>query len=233
MRRRGSYFVWLLIFALSPMTGYGQFYKKKPYTEWSAKEAQQMLTSSPWAYRYTFTETQQQFWKPGTDTAGVNEINVNFYIRWLSAQPIRQALARLIALQQKSEVESAALRAKLEEFVNRSFPEHIVLAIDYNSNDGRLQGEVMQLLNSLVTAQLKNTTYLVKDNGEKVWLVEYQPPQPNGFGAYFIFPRRLGQVPFLGPDDKSVRFVTELSSRYSLSIRFKVADMIFDHRLEY
>ena len=233
MMRRGSKFMLLLILALPLVTGYGQFYKKKPYVEWSEKDAQKMLSHSPWAYTYTFTQTQQQFWRPGTNTAGVNEINVNFYIRWLSAKPIRQAFARLIALQQRSEVEPASLRAKLDEFVNRSFPEHIVLAIDYNSNDGRLHGEVMQILNSLVTSRLKNNTYLVKDNGEKVWLAEYQPPQPDGLGASFVFPRRLGENPFLSPGDKSVRFITELSGRYSLSIRFKVADMVFDDQLEY
>jgi hypothetical protein len=52
-------------------------------------------------------------------------------------------------------------------------------------------------------------------------------------GAKFVFPRRLDGRPFLSPDDKEVRFITELSSRYSLNIHFKVADMIFDRQLEY
>jgi hypothetical protein len=231
MVKRCSQLIWLVVLILPALTGYGQFYKKKPYVEWSEKEAQKLLNNSPWAETYTFTE--QQFVTPGTNTGGVDEINVHFYIRWLSAKPIRQAFAQMLLLQKRSEMEQASLKPKLDAFVSRSFPEHIVVAIDYNSNDGRLQGEVMQILNSLVTAQLKNNTYLVKDNGEKVWLAEYQPPQPDGLGAKLVFPRRLGEKPFLSTSNKEIRLITKLSDRYSLSIRFKVADMVFEDQLEY
>ncbi|MBI3952267.1 MAG: hypothetical protein HY314_17595 [Acidobacteria bacterium] len=233
MVKRCSQLIWLVVLMLPVLTGAVQFYKKKPYVEWSEKEAQKILNNSPWAYTYTFTETQQQFWKPGTNTAGVNEINVNFYIRWLSAKPIRQAFAQLVALQKRPEEDQASLRPKLDEFVSRSFPEHIVLSVDYNSNDGRLRGEVMQIMSSLVTSQLQNNTYLVKSDGEKVWLAEYQPPRPDGLGAKFVFPRMVGEKPFLSPTDKEVRFISELSSRYSFNIRFKVADMNLDGQLEY
>jgi hypothetical protein len=231
MVRRNAQLVWLIVLILPALTIYGQFYKKKPYSEWSEKETQKMLNDSPWAETYTFT--QQEFVTPGTNTGGVDETHVSFYIRWLSAKPIRQAIAHLMTVQNTSESARAALKPKLEAFIARSLPEHIVLSINYDSNDGERKGEVMQIMNSLVTSLLKNNTYLVKDNGEKVWIAEYQPPQPDGLGAKFIFPRQLDGKPFLGTNDKEVRLITKLGGRYSLNVRFKVADMMFDGKLEY
>lgn len=209
-----------------------QFYKEKPYTEWSEKDAKKLLSNSPWAYTYTFTEIPERFTDIGRNTAGETELKVNFRIRWLSAKPVRQAIARL-AMTQKHAEPNAALAEKLDQFVNRAFPEHIVIAVDFDSNDGRLQGAVLQVMNNLLASQLHNNTYLVKNNGEKVWLTDYQRPRGDGIGAQFVFPRMLNDKPFVTSADKEVRFVTELSSRYSLNIRFKVADMVYHGQLEY
>src|SRR5882724_1039744 len=84
----------------------------KPWEEWSKKDAQKVLDDSPWAHTQTETDTSEMFYTPTTQggrgtslsrqTQGATNqpVNVNFRIRFFTAQPIRQAFARLMILNQ-------------------------------------------------------------------------------------------------------------------------------------
>jgi hypothetical protein len=80
---------------------------------------------------------------------------------------------------------------------------------------------------------MKNNTYLLTSSGRRVWLQEYQPISGDGLGAKFIFSRLLEGTTFLSPDEKDVRFVTELSRRTKIDLRFKVSKMMYEGQLEY
>ena len=57
-------------------------------------------------------------------------------------------------------------------------------------------------------------------------------PGADGLGAKFIFERIVDERPFLNRESGEVRFVSEIAD-VSLNIRFKVADMMYDGKLEY
>jgi hypothetical protein len=91
----------------------------------------------------------------------------------------------------------------------------------------------MQVIESAATGTLKNSTYLERNDGKRVFLEEYVPPGKDGFGARFIFPRIVDERPFLSTEFNDVRFVSEIGTSIKLNMRFKVSDMMMDGKLEY
>lgn len=95
--------------------------KAKPWQEWSRKEAETILNDSSWGKTQTETDTSEMMFRPqaapnartGASNAdplrderggATNQATeVRYRIRFLSARPIRQAFARLIALDQPTE----------------------------------------------------------------------------------------------------------------------------------
>jgi hypothetical protein len=218
---------------------------EKPWTEWSKKDAEKILNDSPWGQTLTVTDTSEMFFSPtgpptarqgatagqrATDGATNQAGGVKYYIRFFSARPIRQALVRTMMLGMKTQPDAATME-RMKNFAELQSNEKIILAITFDSTDQRYGNEVMQSFNSLVTATLKNNTYLERNDGKRVFLEEYVVPGRDGFGARFIFPRTLDGKPFITPDVSEVRFVS--GSATGLNMRFKVAKMSYNGALEY
>lgn len=222
---------------------------KKSWTEWSQKDTEKMLSNSPWAQIQKDTDTTEMFFRPTADprmpgnnrTPNSNErleqgatnqaTNLTYGIRFFSARPIRQAFVRSIQLQQKK-LEPEVLE-RMKNFAELPASDSIIVAVTVEGTDKRSYGKVMQLIESAVTGTLKNTTYLERNDGKRLFLEEYVPPGRDGFGARFIFLRRIDEQPFLSSDFTDVRFVSEIASTIKLNMRFKLADMMLDGKLEY
>lgn len=229
-----------LLGSLSPVAAQ---WEKKPYTEWSEKEALKMLNDSPWGRTMVFSTPSTLFRGPTSGRQGAggqatsansdSSTHVNFRIRFLSAKPIRQAISRQMELKSKGEM-SDALAAHLKSIVEGEFVEYIVVTVSCDSQQpGSNFQEAMGLLNTRGTAFLKNNTFLETKGGKRVFLEEYQQPRADGLGARFLFKRMLDGEPFLTPDSNSVRFYSELAGNYRLDRRFKVGEMMFEGKLEY
>ena len=213
--------------------------KIKPWTEWNEKEAKLMLDESPWAHTQTETDTSEMFFSPTTQqnsTVGsqrgqqgaLNQAtSVNFRIRLLSAKPVRQAFARFIGAKQPNMAES------LKGFVDRDFSEYIVVAVTWDSTDGRFSGQAMQLFNSANTGLLANKTFLETKGGQRNFLKQYSAPTSDGLGAKFIFTRMVDEKPFVPDDQGELRFWSEVSTNIKLNMRFKLKEMTYDGKLEY
>jgi hypothetical protein len=222
--------------------------KGKPWNEWSKKDAEKVLNDSPWAQTQTDTDTSQMFYSPTSDPrlSGVRNssvtqarigegatnqaVNVKFCVRFFSARPIRQALVRLIELQQKPTPEVAQ---KLSNFADVQSADSIIVTVTFESNDQRYSGTVMQAFNSAATGTLKNDSYLERNDGKRLFLEEYVPPGKDGFGARFIFLRHLDGQTFITRDTGEVRFYAQYSNGIKIDRRFKVADMIYKGGLEF
>ena len=222
--------------------------KQKSWTEWTQKEAEKMLSDSPWAQIQKDTDTTEMFFRPTSEArtapqrapnsaerleqgATNQATNVNYGVRFFSARPIRQAFMRSIQLQQKK-LEPEVLE-RMKNFAEMSATDSIIIAVTIDGTDKRSLGEVMQIINSAATGTLKNKTYLERNDGKRLFLQEYVPPGRDGFGARFIFPRIVDDKPFLGPDVSDVRFVADIAANVKLNRRFKLADMMLDGKLEY
>lgn len=248
-----------LVLLASALPAAAQWDKKTP-TEWSEREAQKLLNDSPWAQTQTFTDTSQMTGNNALSSGQsriAQDIHVNFRVRFLSAKPVRQAVARELELKQKGKLDPQ-LAAQLKAFAAADFPDFIVVTVLCDAPQRNLQlQEAQALLQNRTTADLKNNTYLELKNGARLFLKEYQPPRNDGLGARFIFPRLVNEEPFLSANSGEVRFYSELSPagagglttrpgsatntaggaaggiNYKLNLRFKVADMNYLGKLEY
>ena len=242
-------------------------WNKKPYTEWSEKEAMKVLNDSPWGQTQAFTDTSKQSSTQTTSTtpttAIAEVINVNFRVRLLSSKATRQAFVRIMELQQKEKLPEQVL-ARLKAFATAEFPDFIVVAVTVDSDKAsNMLQQATSLLYKLTTNELKNNTYLVADNGKRLFLKEYQPPGKDGLGARFIFTKLVDGEPFISEKSGDLQFRTDLSGGSSLDstipnssipnrehvtgtanrtasqfgftikTRYKVKDMLFDGKLEY
>jgi len=224
----------------------------KSWADWSQKDAQKILDNSPWGQTQTDTDTSQMFFSPTSDpnrTGSRNTSNdssrlsqgatnqavtVNYRVRFFTAKPIRQALVRLMELNQKNLSKETIERLNI--FANLRSDDWVIVAVAFDASDQRYAGPVMQAFGSATTDLAKNDTYLERKDGKRVYLNEYVAPGKDGFGARFIFPRQFEGKPFLSPDAGEVRFYSQFSvgSRsIKLDRPFKVAEMIYDGELEY
>ena len=223
--------------------------KEKPWTEWSKKDAEKILTASPWAQTQVDTDTSEMFFReqptPDTRTGGTGgggaardergslnqATDVKYRIRFFSARPVRRALARL-ALLNLGKPDAAAVE-RLRTFAEMQSNEKIIVSVSFESRDQRLGGPVMQSFVSATAGTLKNGTYLERRDGKRVFLEQYVPPGKEGYGALFVFPRTVAEGPVITPDGGEVRFVSEMSNKIKLDMKFKIAEMVQDGRLEY
>lgn len=222
--------------------------KLKPWQEWSRKDAETILNDSAWGKTQTETDLSELMFRPqGAPDARTGVSNsdplrderggatnqattVKYRIRFLSAKPVRQAFARLIALDQPTE--DPKVKMYMNDFVERKFDKWIAVTLDVESRDERFSRPVQQALTTATTASLKNQTYLERNDGKRLFLHMYQAPGPDGLGAKFIFERIVDERPFLNSDSDEVRFITEVG-KLKLDKPFKVAQMMYDGKLEY
>jgi len=217
--------------------------KNVPWTEWSKKDAEKLLTDSPWAHTQVDTNISEMFYQPtspnrnapnsnqrASEGAMNQEMKVTYHIRFYSARPVRQALARLYQIQQEPDAEVVK---RLRSWAELESTDSIILAVKFESTDGRFSGKAMQAFTSAVTAVLKNKTYLERNDGARLFLNEYVPPGKDGFGARFIFQRNVDGKPFITSDAKEIRFFSEYSESLKLNMKFKVSEMIYNGMLEY
>jgi hypothetical protein len=220
----------------------------KSWKEWSKAEAEKVLNDSPWAHLQFEHDLSEMFFQPTTDarTSGGRAPNagsrleqgatnqatsIQYGIRFFSARPVRQAFIRMIQLQKK-DLEPDVLE-RMNSFAEIPSTDSIIIAVTVEGTDKRTLGKVMQIVNSAASGTLKNTTYLERNDGKRLFLEEYVPPGRDGFGARFIFPRIVNERPFLTPEMHDVRFVSEFGPSIKLNMRFKVSDMMVDGKLEY
>ena len=219
----------------------------KAWAEWSKKDAEKVLKDSPWAQTQVDTDISEMFFQPTSPSSrGVNSstraaegatnqaIDVKYYVRFFTARPIRQALARLALLQNPDNARAAA---QLNQFAELEATKDIIVSVWFESTDNRFGGKVLQALAQGEASTLRQFTYLERrKDGKRLFLQEYiKPGKVGSFGARFVFPRNVDGQPFITPDCGEVRFHTELGTNQDFKVdrRFKLADMMYQGTLEY
>jgi hypothetical protein len=159
-------------------------------------------------------------------------VNVNYRIRFFSAKPVREALARSIVLQREPS-ERELIIPQMQSLVDRNFEPWIVVIVNFDGEDGRLLGKTMQDFASATADGLKIKTYLERSDGKRIFLLDYRAPGSDGLGAKFVFSRLIDGQPFLTESSGTVRFVSEVGANVKLNRPFKVKDMMYHGKLEY
>ncbi|HKA21638.1 MAG TPA: hypothetical protein VKN18_25400 [Blastocatellia bacterium] len=209
-------------------------WNKKPYTEWSEKEALKVLNDSPWGQTQAVTDTSQMTGqaRASSGQSRVAEVfNVNIRIRFLSSKPIREAISHLMEMKNRENV-SPQMAAQLKAFAAADFPDYIVVTVLTESDKASaLLQQTQAEFYKFTTNELKNNTYL-QASGQRVFIKEYQPPGKDGLGARYIFPRLVDGKPFVTPEASDVLFSSEPAGATKLKMRYKIKDMMLDGKIE-
>lgn len=223
--------------------------KEKPWTEWTKKDVEKTLNDSAWGQTQTeggsgasqstsgaVTQvaapraSDRELSRQGESGEGKPVAYVKYYVRFLSAKPVRAAFARLVLLA-KAEPDQA-LTTQLQGFIDRDFSDYIVVSVGVEVGDQKMAGPIMHAFSAANSEALQKTVYLERKDGKKLFLMDYRPPVEDGMGAKFIFKRAVDGQPFLSEND-SVRFVAQLNERMKLDTRYKLSNMLYDGKLEY
>lgn len=160
----------------------------KPFEQWTAKEAEKILSDSPWAQTQVVLGAAGRL-DPVTETA-----DTMFTVRLRSALPVRQALARLNQLRggydQKNASERAALDARNKEILECSeCLDDYAVSITPGPGSRR---DLPAFLSSGRTASelIKQNVVLENDKHETRELTKFVQPKFAAGEAIFFF-RRL------------------------------------------
>jgi hypothetical protein len=253
MKGRGFALLLSAIVLFAGLLMAAEWWEKKPYSQWSDKEVKRMLDNSPWGKVHTvtimnptFTGTRD-FRSEGTGDLEREKQNL-FHLHFLTAKPIRMAIARQHMLDQKGQANPSGL----ERFVGQTSEKNIILAMTLNSVPKGTSSErgYLSALLKLSTPELTANTFLATKSGKRVYIVRYDPPGQDGLGAKYYFPRYMEDgKPFVTVDDDEVRFETPITLIESgtasgvpgefentrtdrIWMQFDLRKMVFDGKLE-
>lgn len=204
------------------------------YRSWTLEDAVGVLNRSSWATQATFTRVVGGI---GSGVQGEKEIYNTYFVRLLSAAPIRQAYARIrqirMGYDELREEEREEIDREIDKLVNLDVDRWIVVAITFRSNDPREQARVDRFFEGQTTQTIRNRAYLSTERFPRVQLHAYFPAIDAAVGARFVFPRQIEGIPVANSDDREIVFEFETPGSGSrLRTRFSVADMRVNGRLE-
>jgi hypothetical protein len=189
----------LLAVLLAPFPGAGSLkYAHDHFSSWSLDKAVQILNASPWARQETLTRV---IGGVGSGISGEKEIYNTFYIRFLSARPIREAFARIQQIQSgydrmPAEEKRSFDRAHLAN-LDMDLSRWIVVSVGFRSNDPNEESDVRRFFQSQTASTLKNRVYLSTPICPQLELSAYFPPREESIGAKFVFHRERNGSPVL------------------------------------
>ncbi|MFQ5741805.1 MAG: hypothetical protein ACE5JX_22635 [Acidobacteriota bacterium] len=169
---------------------------RRDFRQWTLEEAVGLLNDSAWAKQVTFTRVVGGV---GSGIRGEKEILNTFYVRILSADPIRKALARVQQLNHGYDKMAPAERRRFDALLapglDVDFGQWIVLVVTFRSNDAEQENRVSRFFQTETTESLQNRAFLSTGNFSQIRLAAFYPPRDEGVGARFVFPRRIDGRP--------------------------------------
>ena len=223
-----SIFVNLLFLAAVPVLAASNSFQK-----WTLSEALRVLNESSWARQETYTQVIGGI---GSGIQGEKEIYNTFFVRFLSAAPIRQAYARVkqihMGFDRLNEVERQKINEEIKQGLELDVSQWIVVAVTFRSNNLNQQSRVDQFFQSNTAETLKTSVFLSTDSFPKLFPLAYYPPKEESVGAKFVFPRKVDDIPVITVDDEMVVFELDvIGMQQDLRAIFSVQEMIIDGAL--
>jgi len=203
------------------------------FKSWTLSEALELLNDSSWARQETYT---QVIGGVGSGIQGEKEIYNTFFVRFLSAAPIRKAYARVKQLQIGYDQMKGAERRKMSEEIQQGLElnvsQWIVVAVTFRSNNPSRQSTVDQFFKGQTAKTLKSRVYLSSDRFPKLQILAYYPPKEESVGAKFVFPRTVDTVPVVSVEDETITFELDIMGMEpDLRTLFTVESMIVNGEL--
>jgi hypothetical protein len=176
-----------------------------PFHEWSLDKAVKVLNDSPWARHETFTRVIRGV---GSGISGEKEIYNTFYVRFLSARPIREAYARVQQIQYGYDAMTPQEKQRFEEAqspnLDLDVSRWIVVSVSFRSNDPNEESSIRRFFQSETVNTLKTKAFLSTPTCPQVELSAYFPQREESIGAKFVFPRVIDDLPVVTRECSSV-----------------------------
>jgi len=204
------------------------------FSKWSLNRAVQILNVSPWAKHETYTRVISGV---GSGISGEKEIYNTYYVRFLSARPIREAYARIQQIQHGYDKMSPEKRKQFDEAqlpnLDLDVSRWIVVSVSFRSNDPNEESSVRRFFQSETVKTLKTKAFLSTPSCPQVELGAYFPQREESVGAKFVFPREVNGVPVLTKDCPSItlELLDIPGTNARLRATFAVNPMIIDDQL--
>jgi hypothetical protein len=203
------------------------------FRNWTLEEAVAVLTDSPWARKETYTRIIGGI---GSGLSGEKEIYSTFFVRFLSAAPIREAYARVSQIRggydQMSREEQKKFDSAIEPGLKLDVRRWIVVTLNFRSNDQSLEHRVKQFLETHTTETMKGRVHLSTAHIPQLEIAAYYPPREEVVGAKFVFPRRMNDRPVVAAGEDQVIFELDLPGfDPELRVVFPTAAMKVEGRL--
>jgi len=183
----------------------------KPFRKWTLEEAVEILTQSPWAREETFTRVVGGI---GSGVLGEKEIYSTFFVRFLSARPVREAYARVQQIQagydQAAAQEKRRIDASLASVLKLDSSRWIVVAVSFRSNDSSIELRMKEFFDVETTESMQSKAHLATARYPQLELSAYFPPRDDAVGAKFVFPRKVDDQPVVAREDQTVTFELEV-----------------------
>jgi hypothetical protein len=193
-----------------------------------------MLNKSPWAKQETFTRVISGV---GSGISGEKEIFNTYYVRFLSARPIREAYARIQQIQhgydKMSPEEKAHFETAQQSNLDLDVSKWIVLTVGFRSNDPNEESSVRRFFQSETVNTLKTKVYLSTPSCPQVELSAYFPQREESVGAKFVFPREFNGVPVITKESANItlELLDVPGTNTRLRATFEVKPMIVGNQL--
>ncbi len=215
------------VVAFSPLTAEDSF------RSWTLPKAVEILTKSAWVRQETFTRVVGGV---GSGIQGEKEIYNTYFVRLISAEPVRQAYARVklinVGYDQLPDEEKQRVNREIEEIVDLDVSEWIVVAVSFRSNNHNQEAGFDRFLERQSLETMKNRAYLSTEKFPRIQLDAYYPPREASVGAKFVFPRNLEGVPVVTPDDETIVFEFDTPGNEPvMRATFPVQEMIISGKL--
>lgn len=180
---------------------------EEPFWKWSLAKAVKILNSSAWARQETFTTVVPGV---GSGQAGEKEIYTTFYIRFLSADPIREAYARILQIEHGYDRMSVEDKRRfdhmLEPVLGLDTDDWVVVGLTCRSNDPEQESQMRRYFHSQTTATLRDKVFLSTGQYSQIRLHAYFPPAEDSVGAKFVFPRTVDGVDLVAAGKGRISF---------------------------
>lgn len=197
------------------------FWDTKPYTDWSQKEVEEMLTDSPWARQLSVvvqspprpTEDTVGRGGGGGDTGGrgfpVPSPQLKLVLTWRTALPVRQALARLPI--------GAASAAGIDQLPLPERPPYYLIT---------LSGVPARY--ARVAPSATATTFLRRGKKAPIALAQGAVQQDGANTTLFFLFLRTDPITL---EDKDVEFATTIGT-LEIKKKFTLKDLVVNGQLE-
>ncbi len=182
-----------------------EFWEKKPYTQWNKEQCKKVLENSPWASHTGARDVQNLAFSGGSTGGEESERRIDYYAQLRSALPVRQAVIRRAMIENKYDKMSAEQKKAFDDsaasFLDRQYPDVIVIAVEYSTNLEMYDRELARYFQSVAPTAIPVNIYLTARNGIRIQPIKYEAQGGAGRSFQIMFPRHVNGEPILGPGD--------------------------------